>query len=290
MRRLHLRTVSGIPLLGILIYGLSVFSPAHAETTNCTAITVLPAVITSQGVYCLTGNLATSMTVGNAIEIQANNVTIDLNGFKLGGLGAGDGTQANGIYAFQRKNITIKNGIVRGFFQGILLDDSSFNTINSSGHVVKHILADKNTFIGIDVAGLGNTVSHNTVVDTGSSTATTFARGIRVRGAGTQVTDNAVSATTATGTGTAMGILLDRADYSLVQNNTVTDTLRVATASRAIQSTNSVGVFFRNNNLANADFGIFFLGTTGIYKDNLTFDVGTPFNGGTDGGGNFSAT
>ena len=65
MRRLHLRTVSGIPLLGILIYGLSVFSPAHAETTNCTAITSLPAVITSQGVYCFTGNLSTSMTTGS---------------------------------------------------------------------------------------------------------------------------------------------------------------------------------------------------------------------------------
>src|SRR5262245_29056235 len=87
--------------------------PALAETTNCTAITSVPYVITVQGVYCFTDNIATTMSSGNAIEIQANNVTIDLNGFKLGGLAAGLGTSARGIYANQRQNITVRNGIVR---------------------------------------------------------------------------------------------------------------------------------------------------------------------------------
>ena len=54
-----------------------------------TAITSPPYVIATQGVYCLTGNLSTSITTGSAIEIQANNVTLDLNGFKLGELVAG---------------------------------------------------------------------------------------------------------------------------------------------------------------------------------------------------------
>ena len=62
---------------------------ARAETVNCTAITSLPAVITVQGIYCFTGNLSTAITTGNAIEIQTNNVVLDLNGFKLGGLAAG---------------------------------------------------------------------------------------------------------------------------------------------------------------------------------------------------------
>ena len=251
----------------------------RAETINCTAITSLPYTITSQGVYCFTSNLSTGMTSGNAIEIQANNVTLDLNGYKLGGLGAGDGTDANGIFALQRKNITIKNGIVRGFHRGIYLRDFSPYT-TSSGHVVKNILADQNTTWGIEVAGLGNTVADNTVVDTGGSTFTAAAWGIRVAGSGAKVTDNAVSSTTST-TSNAFGIYLADADRSLVQNNTVTDSIGAPGNSFAIFMTSTTGVFLRNNNLANADWGLWFsIGSSGKYFNNLTFDVATPFPGG----------
>ena len=284
MNNSHTGSVTAIPLLGIIMYVLSVSSPAHAETTNCTAITSLPAVIASQGVYCLTGNLSTSMTSGFAIEIQTNNVTLDLNGFKLGGLGAGDGTAANGIYANQQKNITIKNGIIRGFFRGIRLDDV-FPYTTSSGHVVKGILADQNTYIGIWVAGFGNTVSGNTVVDTGGSIHSVYAFGINVFGSGAKVIDNAVSTTTETDG--AFGINITDADYSLVQNNTVTDTIPGTGSAVAIQIGGSTGVFLTNNKLANAESGLFFnTGSTGKYFNNLTFDVTTPFTGGTAVGNN----
>jgi len=45
--------------------------------------------------YCFTGNIATAIT-GVAITIATNNVTLDMNGFKLGGLAAGTGTRARG--------------------------------------------------------------------------------------------------------------------------------------------------------------------------------------------------
>ena len=63
---------------------------ARAETVNCTPIDYLPYTISAQGVYCFTQHLGTNMTSGNAITINTNNVVIDLNGFKLGGLGAGE--------------------------------------------------------------------------------------------------------------------------------------------------------------------------------------------------------
>jgi len=283
MNNSYTSSVTRISLLGIVMPLLLLSSPAHAETTNCTAITVLPTVITSQGVYCFTGNLSTSMTSGNAIEIQANNVTLDLNGFKLGGLGAGDGTDTNGIYADQRKNITIKNGIVRGFQTGIFLEDPSPFT-SSSGHVVKDILADQNTFTGIRVQGFGNTVSHNTVVDTGGSTNFTGAVGINVVGPGAKVIDNAVSTTTETDG--AFGIRLFQSDSSLVQNNTVTDTVAGTADSVAISIQFSFGVFVRNNNMANADNGLFFSNSNGKYFNNLTFNVITQFTGGTPVGNN----
>ena len=131
-------------IMGLLLYSILALSPAQAETTNCTAITSLPYVVTTQGVYCFTGHLSTSITLGSAITINANNVTIDMNGFKLGGLAAGGGTGATGIYAIQRKNITIRNGIIRGFRLGISLQDiTPFTT--SQGHVVRGIHADQNT-------------------------------------------------------------------------------------------------------------------------------------------------
>ena len=71
--------------------------------------TSLPAVITVQGVYCFTDHLSTAMTSGHAIDIQTNNVILDLNGFKLGGLAGGLGTLAIGVHAINRQNITIKN-------------------------------------------------------------------------------------------------------------------------------------------------------------------------------------
>ena len=132
-----------VALVSLVSSGLT---PASAETTNCTPITALPYTITAQGVYCLTHNLGTASTTGDAIRINASNVTIDLNGYRLSNLAAGAGTNAKGIYAYQRKNITIRNGSIRGFLYGIHLSDTSPYTA-SSGHLVEDIRADGNTFV-----------------------------------------------------------------------------------------------------------------------------------------------
>ena len=236
-------------------------TPTQAETINCTAITTLPAVITVQGVYCFTGDLSTAMTSGNAIDIQTNNVVLDLNGFKLGGLAAGLGTLASGIHASNRQNITIKNGTVRGFATGIALQDSGA----SQGHVVEDIRADQNTSVGILVNGSGNIVRNNQVVATGGATccgANTGAIGISVvviSGTGTRVINNDVITVTKQGTGIAWGIRLHSITGGLVINN------RITTADRGIE---------------------YEVGATGKYRDNVTFDVTTPFTGGTDIGNN----
>ena len=108
-----------------------------------------------------------SMTTGAAIDIQTNNVVLDLNGFKLGGLAAGPGTNAFGVAADNSQNLTIKNGTICGFQTGIRLGDAGA----SQGHVVEDIRADQNTAVGIDVRGSGTIVRNNQVVATGGSTA-----------------------------------------------------------------------------------------------------------------------
>jgi hypothetical protein len=252
---MHIAKLAASPLV-VLALVLAAFE-AQAETVNCTAITVLPAVITVQGVYCLKGNLQTGMTSGNAIDIQTNNVVLDLNGFKLGGLSAGLGTNTFGIYAIDRQNITIKNGTVRGFRQAIVLLDSGA----SQGHLVEDIRADQNTEAGIQVAGSGNIIRNNQVVSTGGTTIfgpVASSYGIYVAGEGPRVLNNDVVNTKGTGFGLGDAIFF---------TGTVSGGLAV------------------NNRISVADHGIRFSGT-GKYRDNLTFAVFAPFTGGTDAGNN----
>ena len=73
-------------------------------------------------VRCPPADLSTAITVGNAIMVNANYVTIDCNNFKLGGLAAGSGTLTYGIRSEVRINTTIRNCNIRGFFCGATLD------------------------------------------------------------------------------------------------------------------------------------------------------------------------
>jgi len=258
---------------------------AWAETVNCTAITWLPTVITNQGVYCLTGHLSTAITSGNAIDIRTNNVTIDLNGWKLGGQAAGAGTQANGIYAFQRKNITIRNGTIRGFFRGIYLQDSSpFTT--SQGQLIEDIRADNNTYIGMTIKGRGNIVRRNQVVDTGGSTVASYVYGILLYGPGGRVLNNDISGTAATGSGWGAGLSLYEAQGAVVEGNRIDDVSSSTGPTRGIFINNSNDVLVRGNSITSAINGITYAGSTGKYMDNLTSNVTAPFNGGLSVGTN----
>src|SRR5262245_22555644 len=185
-----MRTTSTLALTALAI--CSAATRADAETVNCTAITSVPYTISAQGVYCFTGNLATAMTSGNAITIATSNVTLDMNGFKLGGLAAGLGTSTVGIFANQQQNITIRNGIVRGFLHGIHIQDNPpFTT--SQGHVVEDVLADQNTFIGMQIEGHGCVLRRNQVVASGGTTLADDAAGILIIGSDNDVLDNGVA-------------------------------------------------------------------------------------------------
>src|SRR6185369_12584927 len=110
-----------LALIFVLLVGFSLTCRAAESYDNCSGtVASLPAVISTQGTWCFKQDLATSITFGNAITVTTNNVTLDCNNFKLGGLAAGVGTHAYGVYAggygAGRSNITVRNCNVRGFF------------------------------------------------------------------------------------------------------------------------------------------------------------------------------
>src|SRR5262245_53287322 len=145
--------------------------PAAAETVDCVAIHSVPYVIDTPGVYCLAVDVGTAMSTGHAIRIEASNVALDLNGHKLGGLAAGGDTSAIGVYAYQRQNITIRNGTIRGFYFAVQLADEDSYSV-SRGHLVEDLRADQNIQVGLLVNGEGNLVRRCQVVATGPTPQT----------------------------------------------------------------------------------------------------------------------
>jgi parallel beta-helix repeat protein len=256
---------------------------------NCSSyIDTVPTTIATQGVWCMNKDMATNVGSGSAIEITANNVTIDCNGFKLGGLAVGTGTLANGIYANNKQNITIRNCNIRGFVMGIDLS-------GGAGHLVEDNLLDNNRYIGIAVAGEHNLVRRNRVSNTGGATAypdtafgivasadiidnivdgvsttgdTDEVHGIDSKGRGTRVAGNRIGMLKLTNGGTAYGIWIPdfAVQEAIVGNHVVAEAAN--TAGAAISAVAGFAAICANNTVSN-------------------FADATPFTGCVDAGGNY---
>ncbi|HLQ22236.1 MAG TPA: hypothetical protein VK132_03475 [Gemmatimonadales bacterium] len=167
---------------------------AADETTFCNFfITTLPYTITTQGHYCFNVNLSTAITTGNAITINSDFVVVDLNNFKLGGGSAGLATNAIGISSVAHRNITIRNGNIRGFKYGISLTGSG------GGHLIENNVLDGNTYYGVRAIGDLVVVRNNIVSNTGgTTTSTTWTYGIYADGTVNLVRDNVIANTFST--------------------------------------------------------------------------------------------
>lgn len=252
MRDLRLASLSAV--FAFALSGV----PAQAETVNCTNIVSVPMTITAPGVYCLKQAIATNLATGAAIEVQASNVVIDMNGFRLGNGAAGLGTEALGIHALNRVNITVRNGTIRGFMGAVVLEGDA-----AQGHLVEDIRADGNTACGICVAGLRTIVRNNQVVATGGSTVEV--------GPGHFIT----------------AILFEGSGHRAINNDIASVTQGGAEAAAAIVFANGgANNFAVDNRITESPSGIFFEGGSGKYRDNLTSGVTAPYTGGTDAGGN----
>lgn len=252
--------------------------------STCTPITSLPNTITAPGVYCLTSDLATNVTSGKAIEIATDNVVIDLNGHTLGGLGAGPGTNAAGIFGSQLQNITIKNGTISGFRYGIFLNDNSPYT-TSQGHIVENIRADMNTCLAMHVMGRGNIIRNNLVVDTGGASVCSSTIGIAADGPGSLIVNNRVYETKEQGTSLALGVEVYVGNGSVISDNTIGNTALGTGTSYGIYVNGSNNVTVKGNSVSNMNNGVYyFSGSSGFYINNVVSGCTTPYTGGTPTG------
>ncbi|MDJ0612880.1 MAG: right-handed parallel beta-helix repeat-containing protein [Rhizobiaceae bacterium] len=260
----------------ILIATSLSFGASHssAEVNQCTEITSVPAVINVQGVYCLKGNLTTSMTSGAAIRINTNNVTIELNGWKLGGSAAGLATNASGIYADDRKNITIRNGTIRGFRTGIGIDGSA---ASSSGHLIEDMLVNGNRAAGIRVSGNNNTIRNNRITNTGPSSLTLSATGIEISsGKNISIYGNTVSGLNSASA--VAGIKMNYVANVEVRDNRIFDLLN-GNSKEGITSGNVHRLTIRNNTVTTENGGFNSSGIKNLASSQAVACVGNIVNG-----------
>ena len=235
-------------------------APAEAAQSydNCSGfVSSLPATISTQGTWCLDNDLSTAMASGNAITIATNNVTLDCNHFKIGGLAAGVGTATYGIRVLGKLNTTVRNCNIRGFYVGVYFP-------TGGGHLVEDNSFDGNTAYGIYVASPGSTIRNNLVIDTGGSTvATTGAWGIYGRD-GVDILDNTITGVAPSGTNAhAIGIHTFENGSSSVNGNRVRGLAPVGSGKPFGIATHSLdGGMIRNNDVQG--FGTDVVGGIGI--------------------------
>jgi len=279
-------------LLALLLCGNCV--RAAQSYDNCAGfITSLPATISTQGVWCMKQDLNTAITSGVAIDITTNNVVIDCNDYKLGGLAAGAGTSTIGIHADSRLNITVRHCNVRGFWMGVFLKASSGV---GGGHVVEDNRFDHNTYVAAKVEGDGSTIRRNLVTDTGgttgvSKTAEGFDTFYNV-----DVLDNRISgiAPTSGSNADGWGIYASFNTSGLIAGNAIGGLVHDGTGIvTAIQmGPSSSYAVLRDNSLvgdgSTGSLGVTCSSSASTTKDNVTSSFATGITGCTDGGGNFN--
>jgi len=129
--------------------------------TGCSTGGHFPIVICQSGSYRLSGNVTVPDANTPAIQINADNVTLDLNGFSiLGPVGCGGNpvtcTQGSAAAVgignlFGNSNITVSNGTIRGLGgYGILL--------TGTGILIERVKTANNGIDGINVGGTSDTI------------------------------------------------------------------------------------------------------------------------------------
>jgi hypothetical protein len=275
--------------LAFAVTGFVLLSSALAdETLVATPILALPRVISKPGVYKLSKDFAFTKANGIAIAIAADNVILDLNGHTIRGTADLAVTTAIGIGGTDRRQVTIRNGSISGFADGINLNSS--NAADARLTVEKMFLSS-NASSGITLKGGLSIVRHNHVSSTGNP-VNTPQTGIYVQGANARVLGNDVINTgplQPNGPAEANALVLDGGGASVVENNRVSNQVNSTfNLSRGIYLLNgSQAVSAVNNTIINFDAGLVFdVNSSGIYRDNIVIVSPTPYSGGTNGGNN----
>lgn len=259
-------------------------APARAASERYVAITSVPYTITTPGCYRLIANLTASAAYGGGITINCDNVVVDLDGFTIvNGLQPSYAGPTAAVMASNRSNITVRNGTVRGFYEGVHLGAANQSLY---GLVVEDMTVIGCWKAGVNVEGANaGIVRRCTVVATQSSSSSVDAlAGIVVSGIGAWVHDNAVFKTVGA---TSFAIHVAGSPRAVVERNKIANDGYIYGASSGINA-GGENIVVADNRITSMNVGITYGTTgTGAYRGNITVGCYTPFVGGTDAGNNY---
>jgi parallel beta-helix repeat protein len=281
----------------------------------------LPYTISESGSYCLTQNLIHTDESTNAIEVNADNVTIDLCGYSIIGPTTTHNETCSGIYMDGRKNIEIRNGTITNFPNDGISELDTGVVSEASGHRVINVRVTSIGAHGIVLWGSNHTVRDCTVTQTQISIEQGFGAitcgnmttvignvvsengivGIRAGGgcmirdntlancsfgiipqSGSSVIDNTISFMAAD------GIWIRDVEGCLIKGNTLRGNERSGINVEAFDSV------IEENLVTLSESGIYFVNSENVYANNRALFNGTNYGGEVptgvyDGGGNIGA-
>jgi hypothetical protein len=167
-RRIDVRGMRTLVLTVALVL-VTVAPQAHATATPISTCgqTVTTNAVLTQDLVC----------TGDAIVVGAAGITINLKGYTVRGDGEDFGVRNDAGHS----QLTVVNGVVRGFFFGIFS--------NGAGTVVSNVVAAGNRAVGIEVHGEAATIRSSSAYGNRS-------QGILVAGPGASITHSTASGNT----------------------------------------------------------------------------------------------
>ena len=209
------------------------FAPGEVQAQNtappCTPIASLPAVISQQGNYCLAANATLNITSGQAIKIDADNVTLDCQNYSITNSAVSATGSSAAIRATSRFNLLIRNcRILGGFTDGIYVHMPLGSPTSSFYNRIEDNYVAGPFRYGILGSGSAIEVRGNKVYDIGGH-QNSSAYGIRIGGSSVsaykfQVVENNLVAGTNSPSGNAFGIYSDNSLGSMFIGNRISGT------------------------------------------------------------------
>jgi hypothetical protein len=192
---------------------------------NCSSSISAPCTIASHGSYTLTGNVVESTANVDAIPVTANDVTVNLNGWKLtGGPAGGSGFGGDGMDACTNypsscvNNTTVTNGHAfdsgsYGLYLGLDVSDLEDVQVTGNGDAGMFPTAQAIIYhdVAVNNAGDGITSFGYSVTERNASSGNTNGAGIYTPAGGGVVCENATDSNSAYGLnlGTGTGYARD---------------------------------------------------------------------------------
>jgi parallel beta-helix repeat protein len=258
-------------------------------------LTVILTVFISKPTYAVScGDIITSNTVLSAdlhcttgyyaIEVGANNVTLDLNGFTLSGT-----TDLAGVAIYGRDKVKIigNGGVIKGFWAGINTSESDYLNVSTTifynlglGVIISsgnEAIIENNDFIYIDAQGVRiyNTVAGNQANKNLVENNEFYKSAVGVEVCGDDSDKNTIK-NNLIWKSNYYGIHVSRSDDNIIYNNDILETTE--TAIRMDDSSNNQ---IKSNSLRVGRVGLEILADAGYgcLETGPTISYGNIFNG-----------